>query len=164
MVTVSRRVLLPLLAPTPVPTAFSMLAPYPIQTGETPPFLQATATITEQLAPPITWRDDCSRRLTTYFTKNYPAYDFSPYAQELDRIRGAVSPAHIFHELFCCNRRSAAATNLRPASSRCSSAISQRIMPDEEFGIVYPGSETDPPTEGVRTGNCSGRPNIRGRV
>jgi len=164
MVTVSRRVLLPLLAPIPVPTAFSMHAPNPIQTGETPSFLLAAAAPTERLSPPVTWLDDFGRRLTTYFTKKYPAYDFSLYAQELDRISGAVSPAHIIHELFCCNRRSAAATSLQPAGSRRGSAISQQIMPDEEFGIVYPGSETEPPTEGGRTGNCSERPNIRGRV
>jgi len=105
MVTVSRRVLLPLLAPIPVPTAFSMHAPNPIQTGETPSFLLAAAAPTERLSPPVTWLDDFGRRLTTYFTKKYPAYDFSLYAQELDRISGAVSPAHIIHELFCCNRR-----------------------------------------------------------
>ncbi len=164
MVTVSRRLLLPLLAPIPVPTAFCILAPNPIQTGETPSFLLAAAAPAERLSPPVTWLNDFVSRLTTYFTEKYPAYDFSPYTQELDRIRGAVSPAHIFHELFCCNRRPAAATSLRPAVSRRGSPISQRIMPDEEFGIVYPGSETEPPTEGGRTGNCSGRPNIRGRV
>ncbi|MDZ4732908.1 MAG: hypothetical protein SGJ16_04875 [Nitrospirota bacterium] len=164
MVTVSRRVLLPLLAPIPVPTACCMLAPNSIQTGETPSFFLAAAAPAERLSPPVTWLDNFGRRLTTYFTKKYPAYDFSPYTQELDRIRGAVSPAHIFHELFYCNRRPAAATSLRPALSRRGSVLLQRIMPDEECGIVYPGSGTNPPTEGNRTRNCSERPNIRGRV
>lgn len=91
MVTVSRHVLLPLLALILVPAVFSVLAPNPIQAGETPSFLLATAVPTERLAPPVTWLDDLEHRLTTYFTKKYPAYDFSPYAQELDRIRGAVS-------------------------------------------------------------------------
>ena len=29
--------------------------------------------------------------------------------------------------------------------------LSQQIMPDQEFGIIYPGSETELPTEGGRT-------------
>ena len=91
MVTVSPQVLLPFLALILVPPVFSVLAPNPIQAGETPSFLLATAAPTERLSPPVTWLDDLEHRLTTYFTKKYPAYDFSPYAQELDRIRGAVS-------------------------------------------------------------------------
>lgn len=102
MVTVSRRVLLSLLALILVPTAFSILASNPIQAGKTPSFLLATATSTERLSPPVTRVD--TFRLTTYFTKTYPAYDFSPYA----------------------------------------AVLSQRIMPDEEFGIVYPGSGREP--------------------
>ena len=91
MVTVSRQVLLPFLALVLVPLVFSVLAPNPLQAGETPSFLLASAAPTERLAPPVTWLDDLENRLTTYFTKKYPAYDFAPYAQELDRIRGAIS-------------------------------------------------------------------------
>ena len=91
MVTVSRRVLLPFLAPILVPAVFSMLAPNPIQAGETPSILLATTAPTEWRAPPVTWLDDLEHRLMTYFTKKYPAYDFSPYAQERDPIRDAVS-------------------------------------------------------------------------
>ena len=43
MVNVSRRVLLPFLAPPLAPSVFSVLAPNPIQAGETPYFLSATA-------------------------------------------------------------------------------------------------------------------------
>jgi len=91
MVTVGRRVLLPSLAPILVPAVFSVLAPNPIQTGETPSFLPATAAPTERVSPSIAWLDELEHRLTTHFTKKYPVYDFSPYAQELDRIRGAIS-------------------------------------------------------------------------
>ena len=104
MVTVSRRVLLPFLAPILVPPVFFVLAPIPIQAGETPSFLMATAAPTERLSPPVTWLDDLEIRLTTYFTKKYPVYDFSPYT----------------------------------------AVLSHRIMPDEELGIVYPGSITEP--------------------
>ena len=104
MVTVRRRVLLPLLALILVPPVLSVLAPNPIQAGETPSFLLATAAPTERLSPPVTWLDDLENRLTTYFTKKYPVYDFSPYT----------------------------------------AVLSHRIMPDEELGIVYPGSITEP--------------------
>ena len=73
MVTVSRRVLLPLLALILVPDVFFVLAPNPIQAGETPSFLLATAAPTERLSPPVTWLDNLEQRLTTYFTKKYPA-------------------------------------------------------------------------------------------
>lgn len=168
MVTVSRRVLLPLLALILVPAAFSVLAPNPIQAGETPSFLLAAAAPTERLSPPVTWLDDLERRLTTYFTKKYPAYDFAPYAQELDRIRGAVSLGDrwgakremgVFLKMLAIR-----AYGLGDDAAEELAGLSQRIMPDEEFGIVYPGSETEPPTEGGRAGDCSERPNIRGRV
>jgi len=94
MVTVSCRSLPSLLAPILVPAVFSVLAPNPIQASETPSFLLVTAASTERLSPPVTWLDDLEHRLTTYCTKKYPAYDFSPYAQELDRIRGgSAQPA-----------------------------------------------------------------------
>ena len=168
MVTVSRRVLLPLLAPILVPPVFSMLAPNPIQAGDTPSFLLTTAAPTERLSQPVTWLDDLERRLTTYFTKKYPAYDFSPYTQELDRIRGAVS----LGDLWGAKREmgvflamlASRAYGLGDDAAEELAALSHRIMPDEEFGIVYPGSETEPPTEGCRAGNCSGSPNIGGRV
>ena len=48
MVTVGRRVLLPSLAPNLVPAVFSVLATNPIQAGEIPSFLLATAAPTER--------------------------------------------------------------------------------------------------------------------
>ena len=104
MVTVSRRVLLPLLALILVPTVFSVLASNPIQAGETPSFLLATAALTEHLTPPVTWLDTRKLNPTTYFTKTYPAYGFALYA----------------------------------------AVLAHRIMPDEKFGIVYPGSKNEP--------------------
>jgi hypothetical protein len=148
MVTVSRRVLLPLLALMLVPTVFSVLAPNPIQAGETPSFLLATAAPTESLSPPVTWLDDLENRLTTYFTKKYPAYDFAPYAQELDRIRGAVNRRDRWgakREMgVFLNMLASRAYGLGDDAAEELAVLSQRIMPDEEFGIVYPGSETEP--------------------
>jgi hypothetical protein len=147
MVTVSRRILLSFLAAILVPAVFSVLAPNPIQAGEAPSFLVATA-LTERLSPPVTWLDDLEHRLTTYFTKKYPAYDFSPYAQELDRIRGAVSLGDrwgakremgVFLTMLASR-----AHGLGDDAAEELAVLSQRIMPDEEFGIVYPGSGREP--------------------
>ena len=148
MVTVSRRILLSLLALSLVPPVYSVLAPDPIQAGETPAFLLATAAPTERLSPPVTWLDDLEHRLRTYFTKKYPAYDFSPYAQELDRIRGAVSLGDrwgakremgVFLKMLAIR-----AHGLGDDAAEELAVLSQRIMPDEEFGIVYPGSGREP--------------------
>ena len=148
MVTVSRQVLLPFLALVLVPLVFSVLAPNPLQAGETPSFLLASASPTERLAPPVTWLDDLENRLTTYFTKKYPAYDFSPYAQELDRIRGAISLGDrwgakremgVFLTMLASR-----AYGLGDDAAEELAVLSQRVMPDEEFGIVYPGSGREP--------------------
>jgi hypothetical protein len=148
MVTVSRRALLPLLALILVPPVFSVLVQNSIQAGETPSFLLATAAPTEHLSPPVTWLDDLERKLTTYFTKKYPAYDFSPYAQELDRIRGAVSLGDrwgakrelgVFLKMLAIR-----AYGLGDDAAEELAVLSQRMMPDEEFGIIYPGSEREP--------------------
>ena len=125
MVTVRRRVLLSLLAPILVPSVFSVLATNPIQAGETPSFLLTTAAPTERLTPPVTWLDDLEQRLTTYFTKKYPAYDFSPYAEALDRIRGAVSLARMIHEASAVS----ADTRLRLAVSPFSPSTYCTSMP-----------------------------------
>jgi len=148
MVTVSRQVLLPFLALVLVPLVFSVLAPNPLQAGETPSFLLASAAPTERLAPSVTWLDDLENRLTTYFTKKYPAYDFAPYAQELDRIRGAISLGDrwgakremgVFLTMLASR-----AYGLGDDAAEELAVLSQRVMPDEEFGIVYPGSGREP--------------------
>ena len=148
MVTVSPRVFLSLLALILVPPIFSMLAPNPLQAGETSSFLLATAVPAERLSPPVTWLDDLENKLTTYFTKKYPAYDFSPYAQELARIRGAVSLGDrwgakremgVFLTMLASR-----AYGLGDDAAEELAVLSHRIMPDEEFGIVYPGSGREP--------------------
>ena len=148
MVTISSRFLLSLLAPILVPTVCSVFAPDPIQAGENPSFLLATAAPTERLAPSITWLDDLEHKLTTYFTKKYPGYDFSPYAHELSRIRaaarlgdrwGAKREMGVFLTML-----SSRAYGLRDDAAEELAMLSQHIMPDEEFGIVYPGTGKEP--------------------
>jgi hypothetical protein len=143
MVTVGHRVLLPFLAPILVPTVCSLLAANPVQSSDAPSFLPATSPA-ERRSPPATWLDDLNHNLTTYFMKKYPAYDFSPYAQELSRIRDAVNRGDRWGAkremgvfLTMLARR---AYGLGDDAAEELSVLSQQIMPDEEFGIVYPGS------------------------
>jgi hypothetical protein len=151
MVTVSSRVLLPFLAPILVSTVCSVLAPDPIQAGENPSFLRATAAPTERLAPPVTWLDDLVSKLTKYFTKKYPGYDFSPYAHELSRIRDAARLGDLWgakREMgVFLNMLAIRAYGLGDDAAEELALLSQQIMPDQEFGIFYPGSETESPTE-----------------
>jgi hypothetical protein len=132
-----------------------MLAPNSIQACENPSFLLATAAPTERLAPSITWLDELEHKLTTYLTKKYPGYDFSPYAHELSRIRdaarlgdrwGAKREMGVFLNMLAIR-----AYGLGDDAAEELALLSQQTMPDQEFGIIYPGSEPEPPTEGGRT-------------
>lgn len=151
MVTVSSRVFLLFLAPILVSTVCSMLASATLQARENPSFLLAT----ERLVQPVTWLDDLVSRPTTYFTKKYPAYDFSPYVHELSRIRdsarlgdrwGAKREMGVFLNLLAIR-----AYGLGDEAAEELALLSQQTMPDQEFGMIYPGSEIEPPTEGGRT-------------
>jgi len=149
MGTVGHRLILPLLALLLVSYAFSVTAPNPVQAGETPTVLPATVTPTERLVPPVTWLDTLQFRRTTYFTKKYPAYDFSPYARELDRVRGALSLGDQWGAkremgLFLSIGASRAYGLGGDAAKELADFLLHfllQMMPDEEFGIVYPGSD-----------------------
>ena len=168
MVTVSRRAFLPLPALISPSAVFFILVPTLIHGGETPSVLLAAAAPTERLAPPLNWVDNLERKLTTYFTKKYPAYDFAPYVQELDRIRGAVSRGDRWGAKREMGRfltmLASRAYGLGDDAAEELAVLSQQIMPDEEFGIVYPGSEPEPSTSGPRAADYSERPNMGGRV
>lgn len=151
MVTVSSRVFLLFLAPILVSTVCSVLASASLQAREDPSFLLAT----ERLVQPVTWLDHLEHKLTTYSTKKYPAYDFSPYTHELSRIRdaarlgdrwGAKREMGVFLNMLAIR-----AYGLGGDAAEELAVFSQRIMPDQEFGMIYPGSETEPPTEGGHT-------------
>lgn len=147
MVAVSCRALLPFLAPILGPAVYAVLATSPIQASEAPSLLPAAAP-TERRSPAVTWLDDLAHNLTTYFMKKYPAYDFSPYAQELSRIRDAVNRGDRWgakREMgVFLTMLSSRAYGLGNDAAEELSVLSQHIMPDEEFGIIYPGSERKP--------------------
>ena len=133
MVTVSSRVFLLFLAPILVSTVCSVLAAASLQAREDPSFLLAT----ERLVQPVTWLDHLEHKLTTYSTKKYPAYDFSPYTHELSRIRdaarlgdrwGAQREMGVFLNMLTIR-----AYGLGGDAAEELAVFSQRIMPDQEF-------------------------------
>ena len=133
MVTVSSRVFLLFLAPILVSTVCSVLAAASLQAREDPSFLLAT----ERLVQPVTWLDHLEHKLTTYSTKTYPAYDFSPYTHELSRIRdaarlgdrwGAQREMGVFLNMLTIR-----AYGLGGDAAEELAVFSQRIMPDQEF-------------------------------
>lgn len=148
MEVVSRRRLISLSALILLSAVFFLLMPARIHGSQTPSVLFTTAAPTDRLAPPVKWVDDLDHRLKTYFTRKYPKYDFAPYAHELDRIRNAVSVGDrwaakremgVFLSMLVSR-----AYGLGDDAAEELADLSQRIMPDEEFGIVYPGLEADP--------------------
>lgn len=145
---INHRAFLPLLALLLLSAVFIFLMPALGHGGKTPPVLRVAAAPTDRLAPPVDWVDDLERRLRTDFTKKYPAYDFAPYVRELDRVRdavrlgdrwGAKREMGVFLRMLV--RR---AYGLGNDAAEELAVLSQQVMPDEEFGIIYPGSGTDP--------------------
>jgi hypothetical protein len=128
----------------------SVTCPEPTRTTatETPSFLLATTAPSERPSSSATWVDDLDQRVKTYFTKKYPAYDFEPYEQELDRIRSASNRGDqwgvkremgVFLQMLVSH-----AYGLGDDAAEELAVISNRIMPEQEFGIIYPGSESRP--------------------
>jgi hypothetical protein len=143
MVPVGPQAFLRLLALIFLSVVWSVLVSTSIQAGDPPSLLLAVTAPTEHLSPPISWVDDLEQRLKTYFTKKYPAYDFAPYEQELVRIRsaanrgdwwGAKRETGVFLKMLLTH-----AYGLGDDAAEELTDISSRIMPDEEFGIIYPG-------------------------
>ncbi len=164
----SRRAFLPLLALILLSAVFIILVPTRIHGGGTPSVLLVSSAPTDPLSPPIDWVENLDHRLKTYFKKKYPAYDFAPYAQELNRIREAVSlgdrwaakrEVGVFLKMLA-NR----AYGLGDDAAEELTVLSHQIMPDEEFGIVYPGSEPDPSTAARRAADCNEPQNSGGRI
>lgn len=148
MTHLSSRALLPLWALIFLSAAFLLLVPALIHGSDTASILLVVAAPTDRFAPPVNWVDDLEHRLKTYFMKKYPVYDFTPYAQELERIRNAADRG----DRWAVKRETgrflsmlaSRAHGLGDDAADELALLSQRIMPDEEFGIVYPGSGTEP--------------------
>jgi len=145
---VSRRAFLFLLALISLSVVFSVLVSTPIQAGEHPSLLLAVATPAEPLSPPMNWVDDLEQRLKTDFAKKYPTYDFAPYEQELDRIRSAVNGGDRWGAKREMGRflkmLMTHAYGLGDDAAQELAIISSQVIPEEEFGIIYPGSRSEP--------------------
>ncbi len=115
-----------------------------VQAGKAPPFVPATVAAAEGRAAQSTWVDELGRRLATHFKSRYPAYDFSPYARELERVRSAVNRGDhwgtklemgVFLKMIA-NR----AYGLGDDAAVELTLLAQQAMPAEEYGIIFPGT------------------------
>ena len=143
MKTVTRRTLPLRLALILVLPVILWLGAHCVEAGVTSSLPLATAAPTERLSPSVVWVDDLEDKLATYFTEKYPAYDFTPYRQELDRVREAVSRGDrrgakremgVFLKMLASR-----AYGLGDDAAEVLAGFSQEAVPDEEYAIVYPG-------------------------
>jgi hypothetical protein len=127
-----------------VPAFFCVLPSSPVLSADHPLFLLAAAAPAERPPTPPTWADDLEHRLSTYFKQKYPSYDFTPYTEELDRVRGAVTRGDrwaIKREMgVFLKMLSTRAYGLGDEAAEELIGLAQQTMPAEEFAIIYPGS------------------------
>lgn len=144
------------------------LAPAHVGASEIPFSRPATATPPNILTQSATWVDDLAYRLTTDLSKKYPEYDFTPYAQELNRIRGAVNRGDqwsakretgVFLKML-----SSRAYGLGDDAAEELTDLARQAMPSEEFGIIFPGSELQGDEVRESRNDCRERPTFGGRV
>ena len=144
MITAGRSVLISVSALILVLALWCVLPSAHVLAADHPVFLLAAAAPAERPSTPPTWADDLEHRLSTYLKKKYPSYDFTPYTQELDRVRGAVSRGDrwaIKREMGVFLKMLASrAYGLGDDAAEELTILAQQTMPAEEFAIVYPGS------------------------
>jgi hypothetical protein len=126
------------------PVFYCLLPPTPVLSADHPLFLLAAAAPADRPSKPPTWADDLEHRLSTYFKQKYPSYDFTPYAEELDRVRGAITRGDrwaIKREMgVFLKMLSTRAYGLEDEAAEELIGLAQQTMPAEEFAIIYPGS------------------------
>ncbi|HKW86420.1 MAG TPA: hypothetical protein VJM82_05065 [Nitrospiraceae bacterium] len=141
MKTASRSPLIPVSALILVPICCTF-PPTHVLAAEHPVFLLAAEAPAERPSQPPTWADDLEHRLSTYFKKKYPSFDFTPYTEELTRVRGAVSRGDrwaIKREMGVFLKMLASrAHGLEDDAAEELIDLAQQTMPVEEFAIIYP--------------------------
>lgn len=140
---VRRHLLLSLWTLSLVPPVWFVPAPYPpLQPGDAAADLMSPAPPGERLPSRATWVDRLSRSLVTYFPSKYPGDNFVPYVEELGRLRDAVSRGDhwgakremgVFLKMVTDR-----AYGLGDEAAMELIGMAQRVMPEEEFGIVFP--------------------------
>lgn len=131
-----------------VPILSCVLPSSQVLAADSPLFLLAATAPAERPSQPPTWADDLERQLSTYLKKKYPAYDFTPYTEELERVREAVSRGDrwaVKREMGVFLKMLASrAHGLGDDAAEELTKLAQQTMPAEEFAIVYPGSMAEP--------------------
>jgi hypothetical protein len=147
MITAGRSVLIPVSPLILASTLCCILPPTQVLAADHPVFLLAAAAPADRPSPPPSWADDLKHRLSTYFKKKYPSYDFTPYAQELDRVRGDIGRGDrwaIKREMGVFLKMLASrAYGLGDDAAEELTVLAQQTMPAEEFAIVYPKSTAE---------------------
>ncbi len=106
------------------------------------PILLATATSPEHLGPRLPWADELARSFTTYLTTQFPHEQLDAYTQAVDRLReaaqrgdrwGARRETGVLLKMLADR-----AHGLRPDAAQHLLDLAQQLMPEEEYGIVFP--------------------------
>ena len=112
-----------------------------------PAMLLASGAPAERPSSPPTWADDLDHRLSTYLKKKYPSYDFTPYIEELDRLRDALDRGDrwaVKHEMgVFLKMLTSRAHGLGDDAAQDLRDLAEQTMPADEFAIVYPGSTVE---------------------
>lgn len=106
------------------------------------PLILCTSSFAACGQTPFTWVDEIERALGTYFKQKYPASNFNPYLNVLDRIRAAVGrgdhrTAQIEKGLFLTMLGHHAQGFNETAADELF-LFAQRVMPPEEYGMIFP--------------------------
>ena len=110
----------------------------------TSPFILCSASFAACGQAQPTWVDEIEHALGTYLKQKYPASNFDPYLKALERVRAAVGrgdhrTAKIEMGLFL-TMLAHHAQGLNEEAADELSLFAQRVMPAEEYGMIFPGA------------------------
>jgi hypothetical protein len=110
----------------------------------TSPFILCSASFVACGQAQPTWVDEIDHALGTYFKQKYPASNFDPYLKTLERVQAAVGrgdhrTAKIEMGLFL-TMLAHHAPGLNEEAADELSLFAQRVMPAEEYGMIFPGA------------------------
>ena len=116
----------------------------PLQAEDGRTLFIARARSTERTPPRVTWGDELARTMASYLTAKYPEAQVEPYTQTLDRIRKALHRGNRWEARretgVLLKMLTDRAYGLERDAARDLMGLAQRVIPEDEFGIVFPGS------------------------
>lgn len=108
----------------------------------TAPFILCSALFAASGQVQPTWVDEIEHALGTYFKKKYPASNFDPYLKVLDRVRAAVGRGdHRTEKIEMGLFLTMLAHHVQGINEAAADELSffaQRVMPAEEYGMIFP--------------------------